>query len=159
MKSDDPARNLGILVHEVARLLRRNYDRRISHLGLTQAQWRTLIYLARNEGASQATLAEILEVRPITLARLIDRLEEAGWVERRRDPDDRRVSRLYLTAKAQPLLVEMERLGAETRKDALVGLSRAEQAQVLDLLNTLKSNLLQAEEKTVAGSVEGKKKS
>jgi len=147
MKNDDPARNLGILLHEVARLLRRNFDRRVCALGLTQAQWRALFYLARHEGCSQATLAELLEVKPITLARLVDRLEEAGWVERRRDPDDRRISRLYLTDKAQPLLVEMETLAAETRSDALVGLSRAEQAQTLDLLNTLKSNLLAAEEK------------
>jgi len=147
MKNDDPTRNLGIIVHEVARLLRRNFDRRIRSLGLTQAQWRTLFYLSRNEGTNQASLADLLEVKPITLARLVDRLEEAGWVERRRDPTDRRVSRLYLTEAAQPLLLEMESLGAQTRKDALRGLSLAEQTQALDLLNTLKSNLLAAEEK------------
>lgn len=147
MKNDDPIRHLGIIVHEVARLLRRNFDRRVSALGLTQAQWRTLFYLSRNEGVNQASLADLLEVKPITLARLIDRLEEAGWVERRRDPADRRVSRLYLTEAAQPLLVEMEGLAAETRKDALGELSHKEQAQALDLLTVLKMNLMAAEEK------------
>lgn len=145
MKSDEPARNIGILVHEVARLLRRNFERRVSALGLTQVQWRTLIYLARNEGTNQASLAELIEVKPITLARLIDRLEEAGWVERRRDQSDRRVCRLYLTDAAQPMLIEMEQLSAQTRKDALAGMTRTEQAQALDLLTTLKKNLLQAE--------------
>lgn len=143
--NDDPMRNLGILVHEVARLLRRNFDGRISHLGLTQAQWRTLGYLARNEGAKQAELAELLEVRPITLARLIDRLEDAGWVERHSDPTDRRVHRLYLSEAAQPMLAEMDRLATATRRDALAGLTRSEQTQVLDLLGTMKQNLLQAE--------------
>lgn len=145
MNSDDPSRNLGILVHEVARLLRRNFQRRIEGLGLTQAQWRTLLYLSRNEGTSQAALADLLEVKPITLARLIDRLEEAGWVERRRDTNDRRVCRLHLTKAAQPLLQEMERLGAETRHEALGDFSRSEQAAAIELLQALKRNLLEAE--------------
>jgi MarR family transcriptional regulator for hemolysin len=145
MNSDDPTRNLGFLVHEVARLLRRNFDRRVRSLGLTQAQWRTLAYVARNEGTKQADLAELLEVRPITLARLVDRLEEAGWVERRRDPADRRVCRLHLTEAANPIIAQMEHASAATRADALAGLTRDEQGQVLDLLCRLKRNLLQAE--------------
>jgi DNA-binding MarR family transcriptional regulator len=146
MNSDDPARNLGFLIHEVARLMRRNFDRRVSTLGLTQAQWRALAHLSRNEGINQATLADLMEVRPITLARLIDRLEEAGWVERRRDPADRRVCRLHLTEAAQPVLVEMESHAAATRQDLLAGMSAAEQRQVLETLCALKKNLLQAEE-------------
>jgi len=145
MDSKDPTRNFGFLVHEVARLLRRNFDRRVSDLGLTQAQWRTLAYLSRHEGMNQSALAELLEIKPITLARLLDRLEQAGWIERRSDPADRRAFRLYLTEAAQPLLVDMERLASKTRRDALAGLSRAEQSQVLDLLGTLKKNLLEAE--------------
>lgn len=145
MDLKDPTRNIGFLLHEVARLMRRNFHRRVSALGLTQAQWRTLAYLARHEGINQAPLAELLEVKPITLARLIDRLEGAGWVERRRDPADRRVCRLYLTEAAQPMLVEMDQLAAETRKEALSGLTRTQQAQVRDLLGMLKQNLLRAE--------------
>lgn len=145
MKSDDPSRDLGILLHEVTRLLRRNFDRRVADLGLTQAQWRALFYLKRNEGCNQAFLAEQLEVKPITLARLVDRLEASNWVERRRDPADRRACRLYLTAGVKPLITELEQLGAETRCDALAGLSLSEQSQVIGLLNTLKTNLLEAE--------------
>lgn len=145
MDTKDTTRNFGFLVHEVARLLRRNFDRRVSGLGLTQAQWRTLAYLARHEGINQTSLAELLEVKPITLARLLDRLEEAGWVERRGDPADRRVFRLYLTEAAQPLLVEMEQIAAKTRQDALAGLGRDERRQVLNLLSSLKKNLMDAE--------------
>jgi len=145
MDTKDPTRNFGFLLHEVARLLRRNFDRRVSGLGLTQAQWRTLAYLARHEGINQTSLAELLEVKPITLARLVDRLEGAGWVERRGDPADRRVFRLYLTESAQPMLVEMEEIAAKTRKDALAGLGRTQQRQVVDLLSTLKKNLVDAE--------------
>lgn len=145
MNNNDPSRNIGFLIHEVARLMRRNFHRRVSALGLTQAQWRTLTHLSRHEGINQSALAELLEIRPITLARLIDRLQNAGWVERQKDPADRRVCRLYLTEAAQPMLVEMQQRAAETRKDALAGLSQDEQAQVLHLLDSLKQNLLQAE--------------
>lgn len=147
MDTKDPTRNFGFLLHEVARLLRRNFDRRVSGLGLTQAQWRTMAYLARHEGINQTSLAELLEIKPITLARLLDRLEEAGWVERRSDPADRRVFRLYLTESAQPMLVEMEAIAAKARKDALAGLNRDQQHQVIDLLSTLKKNLVDAEAK------------
>lgn len=155
MKNDDPTRNLGFLMHEVSRLLQHNFQRRVSVLGLTQAQWRTLAYLARNEGINQTSLADLIEVKPITLARLIDRLEEAGWVERRRDPADRRVSRLYLTEGAQPMLGELQRLGAETRKEALAGLTGSEQTQMVELLARMKRNLLEAEAESDA--VHGKK--
>ncbi len=144
MKNEDPARSVGFLIHEVARLMRHNFHRRVSALGLTQAQWRALVHLRLNEGINQASLAELIEVRPITLARLIDRLEAAGWVERRRDAADRRVSRLYLTEAAQPLLVEMEAAAGLTRQDALAGLSAPQRAQVVDLLCTLKQNLIRA---------------
>lgn len=144
MKLEDPGRNLGFLIHEVARLMRRNFHERVRALGLTQAQWRALAHLRRNEGINQASLAELIEVRPITLARLIDRLEGAGWVERRRDPADRRMSRLYLTDAAQPLLSEMEEAARQTREEAMRGLTPPQRTQALDLLCTLKRNLIQA---------------
>ena len=78
MNTEDPTRRLGFLLHEVSRLMRRNFDRQVKPLGLTQAQWRTLAHLARNEGITQVMLAEILEIRPMTLARLIDRSSAAG---------------------------------------------------------------------------------
>ncbi len=91
-------RTLGFLVSDIARLLRRNMDRRLQSLGLTQAQWRAIVHLSRSEGMTQAMLAESLEIQPITLTRLIDRMESAGWVERRTHPLDRRAVQLYLDA-------------------------------------------------------------
>ena len=94
---DTPYQGVGALLVEVGRLLRRNFNRRAQELGLTQAQWQALAHLSRKQGINQACLADLLEVQPITLARLIDRLAAAGWVERRPDPADRRAQRLYLT--------------------------------------------------------------
>ena len=108
-------------------------------------QWRALAILSLNEGINQAGLADLLEVRPITLARLIDRMEEAGWVERRRDPGDRRAVRLYLTRQAGPMMDTMKTLNGETLKQALAGLSKATRKQLIDTLNIIKHNLLAAE--------------
>src|SRR5688572_2340747 len=99
--SFDPDRSLGVLIGDVARALRRNFDRRLQSLGLTQAQWRAIVHVKRMEGMSQVALADCLEAQPITVARLIDRMESAGWIERRSDPLDRRAVRLYLTTKSQ----------------------------------------------------------
>ena len=143
MTGNSPDSNLGFLIYEVLRLMRRNISRRMR---LTQAQWRALAFLGRNEGINQAGLADILEIRPITMARLIDRLEADGWVERRRDPADRRAVRLYLTLKAGPLLEEMYVLANQTREQALAGLSTADRNQLIDILSTMKTNLLLAEQ-------------
>ena len=85
MPTPDPDRNPGFLIYEVLRLIRRDIGRRIP---LTQVQWRALALLSRNQGINQAGLAELLEVRPMTLARLVDRLEAAGWVERQSEKND-----------------------------------------------------------------------
>src|SRR5262245_20281690 len=114
---------IGFLLHDAARLMRRDFERRARPLGLTRAQWQTLFHLHRNEGCNQATLAEVLEVEPITLARLIDRLEASGLAERRPDPTDRRARLLFLGARAHPLLDELKTLGAQTREIALAGIS------------------------------------
>jgi len=145
MKDQDLTRNLGFLIHEVARLMRRSFDRRVQSLGLTQAQWRTLVHLSRSEGMNQAALAEILEIRPITLTRLLDKLQESGWIERRQDPVDRRSYRLYLTAQAQPLLTELEAASVATRAEATAGMNAVTRRELIDLLCTMKENLLAAE--------------
>ncbi len=141
----DPLLNLGFLLHEVTRLMRRNLDRRVRHLGLTQAQWRALSYLARHEGVSQTALADLLEVRPITLGRLVDRMQESGWVVRESDPTDRRACRLRLTERAQPLLEEVRALAAQTRAEATAGIPAAARRQLIDALSLMKHNLLAAE--------------
>ena len=145
MEEPESNRNLGLLMYDVARLMRANFHRRVQPLGFTQAQWRTLFHLARNEGVNQGALAEILEIQPITLARLIDRLEAAGWAERRPDPADRRAFQLFVTAKAQPLLEQIRELAAETREEAMQGLGQTEREHLLDLLSALKDNLLATE--------------
>lgn len=142
---DDPTTHIGFLVNDVARLLRRNFNRRAQHLGLTQAQWRALVFLARNEGCNQVALADMLEVQPITLGRLLDRLQAAAFIERRPDPTDRRAFRLYLTEKAQPVLARIWELGAETREDAMAGLPRETREILAAALGTLRANLLSGE--------------
>src|SRR5207302_9486649 len=82
--------SFGFLLHDIARLMRKRFDQRARNLNLTRAQWQVVAHLARHEGINQAGLAEIIEIEPITLGRLIDRMEEAGWVERRPNPSDRR---------------------------------------------------------------------
>jgi DNA-binding MarR family transcriptional regulator len=131
----------GFLLHDTARLMRRDFERRSKGTGLTRAQWAVLAYVARNEGSSQAALADMLEIEPITLVRLLDKLEAAGLVERRPDPADRRVRRLYLTEATGPLLSQLQDLASETRESALAGLSDSERQQLTDLLMKVRANL------------------
>ncbi len=139
----DLDRSFGFLVNDVARLFGRRFDQngRARRLGLTRAQCRTLGYLARNEGINQAGLADLLEIRPMTLVRQIDRMEEAGWIERRPDPADRRARRLYLTAKARPVLGRIWNVANETRDEALARLTAAEAEQLIDLLHRVHATL------------------
>lgn len=143
--SFDLQRNFGFLIGEISRLLRRNFNRRLRHFGLTQAQWQAIVYLRRCEGINQAPLAEALEIQPITLARLIDRLETGGWVERRPDPRDRRAVQLYLTPKAQPILTELRDAAAAVDDEMRAGMSAEELERLLQSLEKMKSNLLNAD--------------
>jgi MarR family transcriptional regulator, transcriptional regulator for hemolysin len=131
----------GFILHDVARLLRKRFDQRARALGFTRAQWQVLAHLARNEGIHQTGLADILEIENITLGRLIDRLEEAGWVERRLSPSDRRVRLLFLTEKAKPIHARMQALGKLTREEALSGLSAGQQADLYNMLRHVRANL------------------
>lgn len=139
-------RSLGFLIADLARLLRRNFDRRVLPLGLTQAQWRAIFHLSRTEGMTQSALAEALDVQPITLARLVDRMEAAGWVERRSHPADRRAVQLYLTDKSQPLLAEIQTRARTTIEEATAGLSAADTRALADTLLQLKANLVAADD-------------
>ena len=137
----DLDRSFGFLVNDVARLFGRRFSQNGSRLGLTRAQCRTLGYLARNEGINQAGLADVLEIRPMTLVRQIDRMEDAGWIERRPDPADRRARRLYLTAKARPILGSILDVATETTDEALVRLTPADSKQLIDLLRRVHATL------------------
>ena len=145
MPAEDLNRTLGFLLHDASRLMRKRFDRRARTLGLTRAQWRVLSQLRRREGINQSALADILEIENITMGRHIDRLEDAGWVERRPDPEDRRAWRLYLAEKVQPILDEMRVLSDETREEALAGLSPDQRDILIDGLVTIKDNLLRRE--------------
>jgi DNA-binding MarR family transcriptional regulator len=145
MADYDPQRSFGFLISEVSRLLRRRFDRRARALGLTRAQWRVLAYLNRNEGINQSSLAEILEIEPITLVRQLDRLEAAGLIERRFDPADRRVRLLHLTEKARPILERMRKISASVRAEALEDLAPPEQEALIERLLAIKARLAQRE--------------
>ena len=137
-----PERNLGFLLHDVARLMRKRFEQNARGLGLTRSQCQVLAHLARNEGIQQSGLADILEVEPITLTRLLDRLEEGGLVERRAHPTDRRIRQLHLTDKAHPLLADIFTIGSATRGEALEGVAEEDRDRLFALLSSMKANLL-----------------
>jgi DNA-binding MarR family transcriptional regulator len=138
----DPNRAVGFLMTDITRLMRRDFARRAQPLDMTEGQWRVLARLSSgNEGLSQAALAELMEVQPITLVRLIDRLEASGLVERRPAPRDRRAFQLFLTAKAQPIIDRIWDFGHQTREEAMAGLSAGEREQLIDTLIKIKANL------------------
>jgi MarR family transcriptional regulator for hemolysin len=138
----DFQRDLLFLLHDVARLLRVDADKRARAHGMTRAQWGILIWLERQPGLSQKELAEILEVEPITVARLIDRLEARGMVERRPDPKDRRIWRLHLCPPAIPVLREIDRQRLDMRDLVSDGLDHSTIETMTEALLTMKSTLI-----------------
>ena len=130
---------------ETHRMMRRFYDRGASALGVTSAQWRLLLRLAREPGLKQVELAERLDVEPITACRIVDRLEDAGLVERQRDPDDRRAWRLVLTSKATPILEKLRLLAEEMSAEAFAGLSPDEIENMRTALAKVRENVSRAE--------------
>ena len=134
--------NLGFLLHDVARLMRKRFEQNARELGLTRSQCQVLAHLARNEGIQQGSLAELLEVEPITLTRIVDRLEEAGLVERLLHHKDRRVRLLRLTKAAHPLIDDIFAIGALTRGEALDGVSEDDRDRLFDILSSMKTKLL-----------------
>lgn len=139
--ADNPGEGLGFVVHDVARMMRWQFDRRASELKLTRSQWSVLAHLLRNDGMQQKELAEQMEITAITLTGLLDRMEREGWVERRADPVDRRAKRIFLTEKVAPVTKELRMLARDVRKAALQGLSEAEQQTLMNLLIRVRSNL------------------
>ncbi len=131
----------GFLLGDVFRLLRQDFERRVQSLGLTMTQWRAIAHLSRESGIHQSALAETLDVSPITLTRLIDRMEQAGWVERRPDPGDRRAVCLHLTDKVEPLLSTLHDKAVEANEMALAGLSEDARRRFVKSLEQMKRNL------------------
>ena len=141
MFREDLSRNFGFILNDVARLLRTTFDRRVKSLGLTRSQWWVLNHLFRNDGVTQSELADILEVKKATLGRLLDRMEQKGWIRREGHAGDRRAKRVFLTDEVEPAIKTMRAAAAEVRRDALSGLSSAQQDQFVDALLAIKGNL------------------
>lgn len=133
--------NIGTMLAQVSRLLRRSFDERARGIGVTRPQWQVLSLLQRHAGINQGGLAEILEVEPITLGRMIDRLQESQLVERRPDPADRRAWRLFLTTKGEQLNEQLRPFVLEAFDAALEGISAAEQEQLMATLGRIRANL------------------
>ncbi|HZB69057.1 MAG TPA: MarR family transcriptional regulator [Sphingomicrobium sp.] len=133
---------IGVMISDVARLLRTAFDRRVRRLGLTRAQWLLLTRLHRRPGASQSELADMMEVEKASAGRMIDRLEAKGWVERRAQHDDRRIKRIYLTREAERVHKRIWRIAEATVDDALAGLSAKEREQLMKLLARVKSGII-----------------
>lgn len=132
---------LGYLITDVSRLMRREFDARARQIGVTRPQWRALGLLKRYPGSHQGALADMLEVEPITIGRMIDRLEEAGLVERRRDPADRRAWRIHLTDAAQPLLGQLQVIGEALTEEALAGLEDHDRVSLHTMIERIRTNL------------------
>jgi MarR family transcriptional regulator for hemolysin len=127
-------------IGETAHALRKAFDRLAVGLGVTRAQWKVLFKLTRTPGLRQVELADMLDLEPITLCRIVDRLEEAGLVERTRDPVDRRAWRLHVTAQAQPLIEKLQAVGSELVGEAFSGIDPAEIATVRRVLERVREN-------------------
>jgi DNA-binding MarR family transcriptional regulator len=127
---------------DVSRLWVRYFESHADQIGLTLTQAKVLVFLSRNEGCTQAQLAELCDTDPMTLVRVLDRMQTDGFLERRPDPSDRRVYRLFLKPASDSILAEITRIGDRARSEALAGLSNDERTQLIGLLERVHANLL-----------------
>jgi MarR family transcriptional regulator for hemolysin len=134
-------REMAFTIMDVARLIKTYADQRARQFGISRAQWAVLIRIERTEGLKQSELAEMLDLQPITLTRLLDRLAGNSLIERRADPNDRRANRLYLMPAAKPLLGQLAELGADMMETVLDGLSTTSIERMLKELSAVKDNL------------------
>ena len=134
-------REIAFNIMDVARMLRTYADQRARQFGISRAQWAVLVRLDRTEGLKQSELAEILDLQPISLTRLLDRLADNGLIERRPDPNDRRANRLYLSPAARPLLKQLASLAEDMMGIVLEGRDEKANARLLRDLTAIKDNL------------------
>jgi MarR family transcriptional regulator for hemolysin len=144
MPSQPIKREIAFTIMDVARLLKTYADQRARQFGISRAQWAVLIRIDRHEGLKQSELADMLDLQPISLTRLLDRLADSGLIERRADPNDRRANRLYLKPDAKPLLGRLAELGADLMETVLEGLSDTSIERMLKELGLVKDNLRSA---------------
>jgi DNA-binding MarR family transcriptional regulator len=134
-------RDLQIQLHDVARMLRTRFDRWAHTYGMTRAQGVILARLHRQPGLSQIEMADLCEVEPITVGRLVDRLEARGLIERRPDPTDRRIKRLHLLPASEPVLAKIEAYKADLDAYLLGGISASDRKTVVEVLLHMKNKL------------------
>jgi DNA-binding MarR family transcriptional regulator len=144
---DDRLRNFGFLLKEVSRRYVLRFEVRAREIPLNLAQAKALVRLEKNEGVSQARLAELAEVDAMAMVRILDRMEADGLLERRPDPADRRARCLYLTAKAKPILSEIWRLSEAIRAELFAGVGKAEREQFMSVLERVHDNISRLEGK------------
>jgi DNA-binding MarR family transcriptional regulator len=140
--STERLRNLGFLMRDLSRLYAKYFEHHAHELNLTLPQCKVLGQLSRNEGISQAQLAELTMTDPMTLVRTLDRMQQDGWVERRPDPADRRAHRLYLREPAKPIVARMWKLADQARAEVLAIFKPQEREQLIELMERLHTHLL-----------------
>ncbi len=151
-------REFAFTLNDVARMLRTFADQKAVQFGITRAQWVVLVRLDRSEGLKQSELAEMLELQPISLTRLLDKLCDGGLIERRADPEDRRAKRLFLRPAAHPLLEKLADLGENLMATALAGVDRESVERMVAQLGVVKENLRQAIQQRSADNAAGERR-
>jgi DNA-binding MarR family transcriptional regulator len=136
-------KTLGIAIFDVSRAIRRNFDHQSQEFGLSRALWSVLAKLQSKDGLKQIELADVMEIRPITLVKHLDKLEEGGWIVRKDDASDRRAKRIYLTKKANPMIESLNELAIKVRKKALQGINQKEEALFMKMLIKINNNLVE----------------
>lgn len=132
---------LGVLLHDAARLVRKRFEIRAAEYGLSSAQWRLLVHVLREGSVSQARLADLLEIEPISVSRLIDRMQKSGWVTRQPDPGDRRVLRIVATESTQAIRHELRAMAADVYEEAMAGLDPAARTALILGLSKINANM------------------
>lgn len=138
----EQVRHFGFIVKDLYRLWVRLFEQRVPQLGMTFTQCKVLVFLSRNEGTTQAKLAEASDTEPMTLVRVLDRMERDGWIERRPDPADRRAYRLHLNPASSPVLKEILSIAEKARNEAMAGLSAEQREQMTAMLERVRTNLV-----------------
>lgn len=133
--------DLGILIHDTGRLLRKSFERRGQAYGLSSAQWRLLVRVVREQNPTQARLAELMEIEPISVSRLIDRMEQGGWVKRCAHETDRRVNRVVPTDKSIAAYSKIKAVAGDVFEDALQGVDEEQRQALMSALMTMITNL------------------
>lgn len=135
---------LGPLLHVAARLIRKRFEQQATEYGLSSAQWRLLIHVIKAEAVPQARLSELLEIEPISVSRLVDRMEAAGWVAREPDASDRRIKNVVATERTHALKGKLRDLATGIYNEALAGIAPADRAVLMKGLQTIADNLTAA---------------